>query len=456
MFLRNYLEVVRKNIKLILILGFFYAAELIFPVFGPVLKRTVTGNTVLIMSSCSLLFLVLGLLLQPENTTRFELKKNNLQILVILVATLTSIFYILPMFLKWLLLIIFGFTIGRMVIFWSRIFLVTVPKNERGQIIAVTLFICYGLLYISNAIIPSVPKAIAPIVPAIFLFISIALYHTYEKPNTPISDTYENEKTKLPWTFFLLVIIIFITAGTTYTNVYPNLEKYHYLERYYNVLPFIISVIFSGIIADKIGRKYLIYIGISFVGLSFTFNTFKTGIVSYFLVQSTLQPGWAFLDASIWIIAADIAINENRPELHVYGIACFVLGTACGGIINYLLNQNTFITQLPFYNLVTFIPLFVAVAILSKIPETLSNNIEIAEENVLENTKGDNIDIFENLTPREKEVAFLLLKNYSNVEISDTLHISVNTVKSHSKNIYSKLEISSKKELRQLLNKYIP
>ena len=50
----------------------------------------------------------------------------------------------------------------------------------------------------------------------------------------------------------------------------------------------------------------------------------------------------------------------------------------------------------------------------------------------------------EPLTDRETEVLALLATGMSNVEIGAELFISVNTVKSHLKNVYSKLGVSNR------------
>ncbi len=50
-------------------------------------------------------------------------------------------------------------------------------------------------------------------------------------------------------------------------------------------------------------------------------------------------------------------------------------------------------------------------------------------------------------TPREKEVACLVRSGQSNLEISEDLFISVNTVKKHLQNLYKKAEVSSRQEL---------
>lgn len=47
------------------------------------------------------------------------------------------------------------------------------------------------------------------------------------------------------------------------------------------------------------------------------------------------------------------------------------------------------------------------------------------------------------LTQRETEVLQMIAKGYSRDEIADNLHISLNTVSAHTKNIYNKLEVHS-------------
>jgi DNA-binding CsgD family transcriptional regulator len=54
------------------------------------------------------------------------------------------------------------------------------------------------------------------------------------------------------------------------------------------------------------------------------------------------------------------------------------------------------------------------------------------------------------LSYREKEVAALLLKEYSNIQICDSLFISLNTVKTHTRNIYQKTNTANRKEFNSL------
>ncbi|WP_312766460.1 response regulator transcription factor [Epilithonimonas sp.] len=51
------------------------------------------------------------------------------------------------------------------------------------------------------------------------------------------------------------------------------------------------------------------------------------------------------------------------------------------------------------------------------------------------------------LSPREKEIVVAISKGYSNTEISQMLFISVNTVETHRKNIFFKLNVTSTAQL---------
>ncbi|MGE5493854.1 MAG: helix-turn-helix transcriptional regulator [Burkholderiales bacterium] len=57
------------------------------------------------------------------------------------------------------------------------------------------------------------------------------------------------------------------------------------------------------------------------------------------------------------------------------------------------------------------------------------------------------------LSEREIEVTELLIKGMTNKEIGESLHISINTVKTHIKNIYGKLGISNRLQLINILSR---
>ena len=75
--------------------------------------------------------------------------------------------------------------------------------------------------------------------------------------------------------------------------------------------------------------------------------------------------------------------------------------------------------------------------------------------------ESDSINIIEALTEREAEVLELIAEGLSNREIAERLIMTVNTVKTHIKNIYGKLQVSRRvqavkraKQLKLLKNFY--
>lgn len=127
-----------------------------------------------------------------------------------------------------------------------------------------------------------------------------------------------------------------------------------------------------------------------------------------------------------------------------------VLGSLAGGVLSQSLIQSglapTTITQL---GLVTIMLSMVLIVPLNKrISPFLSDNefLEKLHWNRIEDT---DMAVIEKLSSREIEVYRLLLTGVRDKEIGNILNISLNTVKSHNRKIYSKLEVKNRIELRK-------
>lgn len=60
--------------------------------------------------------------------------------------------------------------------------------------------------------------------------------------------------------------------------------------------------------------------------------------------------------------------------------------------------------------------------------------------------KTGSVDPAHAMSSREEEILVLLTKGFSNKEIADDLHLSVETIRSHLKNIYTKMHVRSRTE----------
>ncbi len=66
-------------------------------------------------------------------------------------------------------------------------------------------------------------------------------------------------------------------------------------------------------------------------------------------------------------------------------------------------------------------------------------------------TAVEGLQLWGELTPREKQTAALACLGFTNQEIAENMVISTNTVKTHVRHILNKFNVSSKTELRSVL-----
>jgi len=71
---------------------------------------------------------------------------------------------------------------------------------------------------------------------------------------------------------------------------------------------------------------------------------------------------------------------------------------------------------------------------------------QIARKVIASFQKKDSIDEVDMLTPREKEVLKSLAKGLRYKEIADEFNVSMETIRSHARNIYEKLQVQSRTE----------
>ncbi|MBO5078077.1 MAG: hypothetical protein J6B67_00145 [Oscillospiraceae bacterium] len=74
-----------------------------------------------------------------------------------------------------------------------------------------------------------------------------------------------------------------------------------------------------------------------------------------------------------------------------------------------------------------------------------------AEPAQAEDAPWTRLDVGETLTAREKEILTLMLQDRKRKEIAELLHLSENTIKTHTRTLYGKLGVNSREELHALV-----
>jgi DNA-binding CsgD family transcriptional regulator len=160
------------------------------------------------------------------------------------------------------------------------------------------------------------------------------------------------------------------------------------------------------------------------------------------------------LDLFWWSILGEMLdYTDNPAKIFGIGLSANVLGVLCGGILGMVVTSIGLIGAE-----VTVIALTVVCVTLVMLPSLnhklvllLKNHAYLeAYENMNENQQKEilyHIKALDPLTAREQEVLQLIISGKANREIAETLFISVSTVKTHVRNIFSKYDVGSRAEL---------
>lgn len=455
----------KQHQRLIFALGFAYGATIVFPAFGPALKAS-AGQDMLLMSTVAFLCYTVSFMFpqDPEKTGADFIKIALISYGLISPAVL--FFDKLPNIGQWGILILFSLFSGQLGGFWTQYFRLMVDTENRGQVTSMSICLTFFILYVGTIVIDYTPVRIALAIPLLLIFLSLksftALHTEFDERKPPAATVNSSIN---PNVLYFLLVVIYISGGFTYAGIFPKFESYTFIAKYYNVQPLFLTVLFAGLFADLIGRRKMLFIGFGMVGLSFTTFLLPASYASYFLTQTFTQMGWGFINTFVWTISADISNRNHNRYIAARGVACMLLGTVLGASIAYVFSQSHLIHN-AFYGAVTLIPIFIGIITIVFIPETLeladfsTKETHISQFSFLHDLGLSDNDVAQDpvleklslLTNREKEIALLLIEGHTRSKICETLNISINTLKTHIRNIYRKLDISSKEELKDLIS----
>lgn len=441
---------VRQVRNLIMMLGFPYGAILVFSAFGPVLSRIVGLQDAAFMSTVFLITLAASMIVPPGWPFAVERKRLYLPIITSVAALLVASFHLQPRPVQWVTLAVMALVLGRVAVFWSRNFLGTVPRHLRGRTIAHVLMASYGFLYLFNVVSPSLPVAVLSPAVAVLLFMTIPCFHRLPRDKTfLLSWSVQPDRPvplyrRVPVGALTVVFLIYIVAGFTFAAMFPEFAR-NPADRYYNVLSYVLFVPLAGYVSDRFGRLMTMYIGVAATGLALVFFQLNPGVPQYVLSQTAVEIGWAFLGVYVWVWSADLVFLYKNAQLQNVGVATFLLGTAAGSALT-IVFWEALVAERQFFLLL--IPLFAAIALMGRVVRERAispPDEEGGEDSALP------VSLRAILTEREAEIATLLNGGQKNREICDVLHVSANTLKTHCRHIYRKLDVQNRVELRELV-----
>lgn len=384
----------------------------------------------------------------------------------------STAFFYPPTYLWSAALIASSFFIAAGIVGWSYYFKSGTPKRERIITAAAGLIISNILMIVLNmaAIHLSPYLGLA----AAMLLLGASFFFALLLPSEDAAHSALHRGRKAGATaiakplavLYLFIFVITIDSGLMYHVLNPSFMHLEWLSSWYWALPYIAGLYVMMKLSRKVDRNHILYVAIAAIGLSFiAFMVLDRSASSYLVVNTLMLGACGVCDLFWWsILGETLDLSEKPARIFGAGLAANVAGVLGGGILGDLLaaswlpDQNTAAIALAI--------ICVTLIILPSLYRYLSILLEDHAFNALQSaaSPGGGQDRFADclarlgkLSEREKQVALLLLQGKTYKKIAGELHVSENTIKTHVRNIYSKLDIQSRGELiDQVLKESVP
>lgn len=442
---------------------FYFGWLLGFPFYGPAFYKLAPfhsykgiGLITIFMIFHLLTYLLAAIFL--KNIYRW----HNLMLGSALITFLANIMLFLPFDFVWpLVMAITGSAASIYVLGWSVVY--SLSGLVKGRVGIMALVIIGGnLVLLALSIIGDLFSGAFLLIASLFslLIAIIILLRTSGQLKEQIITN--NSRPSLPKKtvlfFALFAFIIYINGGFTYNIMMPHFVEVDSLLASY--LPYLVYILALAVVyryRNSINRTYLVYCGVSFIGLAFiVFANLSNSIIGYLLTVTLMETAFALIDLFVWISLNSLTYVFGTPyPIFGFVLAANILSILVGDIIS---TVNLDLSS-DIFSLIAMLSSTSVLLVILVIPRLL-RSIYGALESVVENKDklGEkanedfnillhNLDPDNRLTQREKEIFELALLGLTNKKIGELLFISENTTKTHLGKIYSKLGVSGKKEL---------
>ena len=354
---------------------------------------------------------------------------------------------------------VLSFAAGLFVASWAYFFKRGTPAGERIKTAADVLIYSNILMIIINAASVLI-SSYAGLALAALLLVATLIFATKldDKDHADLPKALPNKQLSAlkPLAFLcIFVVVITINSGLMYEVINPAFEHFETLSVWYWAVPYIIALIIMRNLPQKANRPYILYVAIAMIGFAFLFfMILSRGVSSYLVIDTLMLGACGIFDLFWWSILGEMLdLSQNPAKLFGIGLSANVFGVLIGGVIG-----NLIFSADPFGinpTIIALVVVFIALMLLPLLNKSLSNvllnHVYLSRISGLteQEQAQEFADIFRRakLTERECEIISLLLKGRTYKMIATELYLSENTIKTHLKNAYSKLNVRNKAEL---------
>ncbi len=206
-----------------------------------------------------------------------------------------------------------------------------------------------------------------------------------------------------------------------------------------------VVALLAGTVIDATGEME----SVAMVGLAILIGTFMLMVPAARLglkaaLDFALQSSYGILDVFVFICLAAMSslLNRDPRHLYAYGLSINALVVASGYLWAPELDP-----ELSYSAITTLSPAIAGALITGTVCAIILRGMRLSWQQAHEDeSEAKQQAAFDaaGFTDRERDVARLILKGHTNQDIADQLKISINTVKTHIRNLYSKANVSSR------------
>jgi len=433
----------KNYIFIILSYGFFLGWMLSFPYNGPIYEYLAQGYNFsgeyypLAYIGVPIVFLVFfGYVNSKE---KFPKRLLIYSIVVSLGGNLVLFFGVT----YWYVIFTFmGIASVLFVVGWSYFYTISVSYKDKIKVMGLTIILGNTVEYLINLLVKMGLEIYALNILIVVLVISLisASFLDFQKSYDYAYDTSKDIR-KLIFFVCAILFLINLNDGLSQKLIEPFFKNIEFNLFFYRRIPYIMGIMVMVVFSDKISHTYSFYIALFLIGMAnVVFMVLGVNEVGFYVNETILQSGLGIGDLFAWTIVGHVGHLYGRPyKITSFALIALLTSVFIGRVLGIIfLNYS----EGGIYTIaVSYTTVFLTMLLIPKLIETIDRDVvKIKEKNKFESR-------IKSLTDREFQIYELLTKGKKNHEIAEDLFISDNTLKTHLRNIYKKLNVAGKKEL---------
>ena len=340
-------------------------------------------------------------------------------------------------------------------------FRVCTPSGQRFSVAVDIIIIISVLKLLVNALVLYVSAYAGAVL--LIVVLGTAWYFSFRLPQKQKDEVLRVPYNRKRFAQALMLLCFFIVVssidfGISIQTVMPTYEHIGWLASWYWLLPYVGAALVMKRIKVPVERNSMLYIALGMIGLAFIlFLVLDYSISSYLIIFTLMMGAWAIFDVFWWSMLGEMLnMHKNAALILGLGFSANALGVLHGKMIGksqlMLTGVETTLISLALI-CVTLVILPILHRSFSKLLMSGKSDMPVAQPMESGINVFSAMDDADMLTERERQIVALLLKGRTYKLIAAELYLSENTVKTHVKNIYAKLNVSSRAEL---FNKFDP